>query len=124
QRLGAERYPEIRGRDEGELSGAAGDEQGGRYLWRSALSARNLLHRPRREDRGARRRTQGQRRDRREHQEDTVMKIAILGMALAIAAQAQEVQKKQYVSQLTSPHVSVAGAKTVSVELKFAIQPE
>jgi DsbC/DsbD-like thiol-disulfide interchange protein len=52
------------------------------------------------------------------------MKIAILGMALAIAAQAQEVQKKQYVSQLTSPHVSVAGAKTVPVELKFAIQPE
>jgi hypothetical protein len=52
------------------------------------------------------------------------MRIAILITVLALATQAQEVQKKQYVSQVTSPHVSVAGAKTVAVELKFAIQPE
>lgn len=52
------------------------------------------------------------------------MRTAILIMALALATQAQEVQKKQYVSQVTTPHVSVAGAKTVTVELKFAIQPE
>jgi DsbC/DsbD-like thiol-disulfide interchange protein len=52
------------------------------------------------------------------------MRIAILITALALATQAQEVQKKQYVSQVTSPHVSVAGAKTVPVELRFAIQPE
>jgi hypothetical protein len=52
------------------------------------------------------------------------MRTAILIIAIALAAQAQEVQKKQYVTQITSPHVSVAGAKTVAVELKFAIQPE
>jgi hypothetical protein len=52
------------------------------------------------------------------------MRTTILIMALAVATQAQEVQKKQYVRQVTSPHVSVAGAKTVAVELKFAIQPE
>jgi hypothetical protein len=52
------------------------------------------------------------------------MRIAILITVLALATQAQEVQKKQYVSQVTPPHVSVAGAKTVAVELKFAIQPE
>ena len=52
------------------------------------------------------------------------MRTAILIIALAVVSQAQEVQKKQYVSQVTSPHVSVAGAKTAPVELKFAIQPE
>jgi len=52
------------------------------------------------------------------------MRTTILIMALTITTQAQEMQKKQYVSQITTPHVSVAGAKTVAVELKFAIQPE
>ncbi|MFL6300964.1 MAG: protein-disulfide reductase DsbD domain-containing protein [Terriglobales bacterium] len=52
------------------------------------------------------------------------MRTVILIIALGVASQAQEVQKKQYVSQLTTPHVSVAGAQTATVELKFAIQPE
>lgn len=52
------------------------------------------------------------------------MKFAALIFALLLASHAQEVQKKQYVTQVTSPRVSVAGAKTVAVELKFAIQPE
>ena len=52
------------------------------------------------------------------------MKLAAVIFALVIATQAQEVPKKQYVSQVTTPRVSVAGAKTVAVELKFAIQPE
>jgi len=53
-----------------------------------------------------------------------MMKFVVVIFALLIASPAQEVQKKQYVSQLTTPRVSVAGAKTLPVKLKFAIQPE
>jgi DsbC/DsbD-like thiol-disulfide interchange protein len=53
-----------------------------------------------------------------------MIKFAAVIFALLLGSQAQEVQKKQYVSQVTTPHISVAGAKTVAVELKFAIQPE
>ena len=49
-------------------------------------------------------------------------KVAIV-LALLAASQAQDAKKKQYVTQVSSPHVSVAGAKTVPVELKFAIDP-
>jgi DsbC/DsbD-like thiol-disulfide interchange protein len=52
------------------------------------------------------------------------MKLATLLLLLAVAASAQEVKKKQYVEQVTTPQVSVAGAKTVPVVLKFTIQPE
>ena len=52
------------------------------------------------------------------------MKIAITLLALVAATGAQDIQKKQYVSQVGEPHVSVAGAKTVPVELKFSILPE
>ena len=41
------------------------------------------------------------------------MKLATLLLLLAVAASAQEVKKKQYVEQVTTPQVSVAGAKTV-----------
>jgi hypothetical protein len=51
-------------------------------------------------------------------------KIAIVVLALFVAAQAQDIKKKQYVTQLAAPRVSVAGAKTAPVELKFAIDPE
>jgi hypothetical protein len=53
-----------------------------------------------------------------------MMKFVLVIFALLMASPAQEVQKKQYVSQLTTPRVLVAGAKTVPVELKFVIQPE
>ena len=50
------------------------------------------------------------------------MKIAVVCFALLALVQAQDIKKKQYVTQLATPHVSVAGAKTVPVELKFAIE--
>jgi cytochrome c biogenesis DsbD-like protein len=52
------------------------------------------------------------------------MKIIAIVLALLVAAQAQDAKKKQYVTQVTTPHISVAGAKSVPVELKFAIDPE
>ena len=53
-----------------------------------------------------------------------MIKITMVMLALMVAAQAQDMKKKQYVTQLAPPRVSVAGAKTVPVELKFAIEPE
>jgi hypothetical protein len=53
-----------------------------------------------------------------------MMKTAIALLALVALTQAQEVKKKQYLTQLAAPHVSVAGGKTTPVELKFAIDPE
>jgi len=52
------------------------------------------------------------------------MRLATLLLVFAVAASAQEVKRKQYVEQVTTPRVSVAGAKTVPVELKFSIEPE
>jgi DsbC/DsbD-like thiol-disulfide interchange protein len=53
-----------------------------------------------------------------------MMRTVAIVLALLVAAQAQDAKKKQYVTQVTTPHISVAGAKTVPVELKFAIDPE
>jgi len=53
-----------------------------------------------------------------------MMTVAVLVLALMVASPAQDAKKKQYVTQLAAPHISVAGAKTVPVELKFAIDPE
>jgi hypothetical protein len=53
-----------------------------------------------------------------------MMKTAIVVLALLAASQAQDMKKKQYVTQLAPPHISVAGGKTTPVELKFAIDPE
>lgn len=53
-----------------------------------------------------------------------MMKITLVVLALVVAVQAQDAKKKQYVTQLATPHVSVAGAKTVPVQLKFAIDPK
>jgi hypothetical protein len=50
--------------------------------------------------------------------------IAIAVLALLMTAQAQDIKKKQYVTQLPTPRVSVAGAATVPVHLQFAIDPE
>ena len=52
------------------------------------------------------------------------MKIALVVFALLVAAQAQDIKKKQYVTQLATQRVSVAGAKTVPVQLRFTIDPE
>jgi hypothetical protein len=52
------------------------------------------------------------------------MKIALVVFALLAAAQAQDIKKKQYVTQLATQRVSVAGAKTVPVQLRFTIDPE
>ena len=52
------------------------------------------------------------------------MKFIAVVLALSIAGQAQEAKKKQYVAQLATPRISVAGAKTVPVQLRFAIDPE
>src|SRR5437762_10669407 len=52
------------------------------------------------------------------------IKIAAVVLALLVAMQAQDVKKRQYVTQLAAAHISVAGARTVPVELKFAIEPE
>ena len=54
----------------------------------------------------------------------TMTKIAVVVLALLAASQGQDAKKKQYVTQLATPRVSVAGAKTVPVELKFVIDPE
>jgi len=53
-----------------------------------------------------------------------MMKIVIVALALLVASQAQDIKKKQYVTQLATPRVSVAGAKTAPVQLRFAIDPE
>ena len=53
-----------------------------------------------------------------------MIKITMIVLALLVAAQAQDMKKKQYVTQLATPHVSVAGAKTVPVPLRFSIEPE
>jgi len=53
-----------------------------------------------------------------------MIKITMIVLALLVAAQAQDMKKKQYVTQLATPHVSVAGAKTVPVQLRFGIEPE
>ena len=53
-----------------------------------------------------------------------MMKIVIVVLALLVASQAQDIKKKQYVTQLATPRVSVAGAKTAPVQLRFAIDPE
>jgi hypothetical protein len=54
----------------------------------------------------------------------TLTQFAAVLLALLVASQAQDAKKKQYVTQVTAPHISVAGTKTVPVELKFAIDPE
>lgn len=51
-------------------------------------------------------------------------KITMVMLALLVAAQAQDIKKKQYVTQLATPHVSVAGARTVPLQLRFTIEPE
>ena len=53
-----------------------------------------------------------------------MIKITMIVLALLVAAQAQDMKKKQYVTQLATPYVSVAGAKTVPVQLRFSIEPE
>src|SRR5438270_1694717 len=54
----------------------------------------------------------------------TTTKISAIVLALLVAGQAQDAKKKQYVTQIATPRVSVAGAKTVPVQLRFAIDPE
>jgi hypothetical protein len=53
-----------------------------------------------------------------------MMKIAVVCFALLALVQAQDIKKKQYVTQLATPRVSVAGARTVPVQLRFAIDAE
>jgi len=53
-----------------------------------------------------------------------MIKITMIVLALLVAAQTQDMKKKQYVTQLATPHVSVAGAKTMPVQLRFSIEPE
>jgi hypothetical protein len=51
-------------------------------------------------------------------------KTVTVVLAVLVATQAQEIKKKQYVTQLATPRISVPGGKTTAVELKFAIDPE